>query len=56
MLVQPYHEFALTDAYQLMQGDAAYGPDYATTYIAPRLASLMERCGPETPAGGETPS
>jgi tetratricopeptide (TPR) repeat protein len=42
-------------AYQLMQGDAAYGPDYASTYILPRLTWLMERCGPEKPTLGETP-
>ncbi len=43
-------------AYQLMQGDAAYGPDYASTYIVPRLNWLMEQCGPEDPAQGETPT
>jgi len=42
-------------AYQLMQGDATYGPDYASTYIVPRLNWLMSRCGPENPTRGETP-
>ena len=43
--------------YQLMQGDAAYAADYATTTVLPRWAWLMEQCGPEKPdASGEARS
>ena len=38
--------------YQLAQGDPAYGPDYVSERILPRLAWLMERCGPEEPETG----
>jgi len=39
--------------YQLMQGDAAYAADYATTTVLPRWAWLMEQCGPEQPSSGD---
>jgi tetratricopeptide (TPR) repeat protein len=41
----------------LMQGDAAYPPDYVSRYIEPRLAWFTQQCGPGEPvSGGETGS
>jgi hypothetical protein len=41
---------AWQQARRLMQGDATYPQDYASTYIVPRIAWLKQQCGPENPA------